>query len=125
MGINPNNDLYYDPDNTLKESDTVIRFAYTEKDRMYMRQALHLAGKALGKTRPNPVVGCVIVEQLQLNDEVEEELVVGQGFHPKAGEPHAEVFAIRSAMDYYGIDGKEERTKINEEGKEDLVNELV
>jgi len=42
-----------------------------------------------GKTRPNPMVGCVIV-----NDDGE---VVGEGFHPKAGQPHAEVWAIRQA----------------------------
>jgi diaminohydroxyphosphoribosylaminopyrimidine deaminase/5-amino-6-(5-phosphoribosylamino)uracil reductase len=45
----------------------------------------------IGKTRPNPIVGCVVV-----NDAGE---VVGEGFHPKAGEPHAEVFALRDAGD--------------------------
>jgi diaminohydroxyphosphoribosylaminopyrimidine deaminase / 5-amino-6-(5-phosphoribosylamino)uracil reductase len=54
-----------------------------------MRQALALAATARGKTFPNPLVGCVIVGA---NDDV-----VGQGYHPKAGEPHAEVFALRAA----------------------------
>ena len=54
-----------------------------ERDAEHMRRALELAAKGLGRTRPNPVVGCVIVDR--------EGLVVGEGFHPKAGEPHAEV----------------------------------
>ena len=36
--------------------------AVTEEDRKYMRQALDLAKRALGKTHPNPAVGCVIVK---------------------------------------------------------------
>lgn len=53
-----------------------------------MRQALDLAAKALGRTSPNPPVGCVLVREGQ---------VVGAGFHPRAGEPHAEVIALRQA----------------------------
>eukprot|EP00270_Netrium_digitus_P007147 TRINITY_DN2077_c0_g1_i2.p1 TRINITY_DN2077_c0_g1~~TRINITY_DN2077_c0_g1_i2.p1 ORF type:complete len:481 (-),score=106.29 TRINITY_DN2077_c0_g1_i2:154-1596(-) len=60
----------------------------TEEDGVYMRRAVELARKALGKTSPNPIVGCVIVKDGE---------VVGEGFHPKAGEPHAEVFALRQA----------------------------
>lgn len=54
----------------------------------YMQQAIMLAQQGIYSTRPNPAVGCVIVNNNQ---------VVGQGFHPKAGEPHAEVFALRQA----------------------------
>lgn len=53
-----------------------------------MRRALALAGRGLFTTQPNPRVGCVIVRD---ND------VVGEGWHRKAGEPHAEVFALRAA----------------------------
>ena len=57
-------------------------------DLTYMRRALRLA--ALGRhASPNPMVGCVLV-----NDAGQ---VVGEGWHPKAGEPHAEVFALRQA----------------------------
>jgi diaminohydroxyphosphoribosylaminopyrimidine deaminase / 5-amino-6-(5-phosphoribosylamino)uracil reductase len=57
-------------------------------DAVYMRRALALARRALGKTVPNPAVGCVIVK---------DGIVVGEGFHPKAGLPHAEVYALRAA----------------------------
>ena len=54
-----------------------------------MRMALELARRGLGQTAPNPAVGCVIVR-----DGGE---VVGEGYHPKAGMPHAEVYALRAA----------------------------
>ncbi|PUZ43172.1 hypothetical protein GQ55_9G641100 [Panicum hallii var. hallii] len=59
-------------------------------DRHYMRRCVELARKAAGHTSPNPMVGCVIVRDGR---------VVGEGFHPKAGQPHAEVFALRDAGD--------------------------
>lgn len=60
----------------------------TEEDRVYINMALDLAMRAYGKTHPNPHVGCVIVR---------DGVVVGEGYHPKAGQPHAEVFALRGA----------------------------
>ncbi|WP_371259650.1 bifunctional diaminohydroxyphosphoribosylaminopyrimidine deaminase/5-amino-6-(5-phosphoribosylamino)uracil reductase RibD [Calothrix sp. 336/3] len=53
-----------------------------------MLRCLELARRALGRTSPNPLVGAVIVKDGK---------IVGEGFHPKAGEPHAEVFALRAA----------------------------
>jgi diaminohydroxyphosphoribosylaminopyrimidine deaminase/5-amino-6-(5-phosphoribosylamino)uracil reductase len=53
-----------------------------------MNLALRLAAQGLYTTQPNPRVGCVIVRDHQ---------IVGQGAHLKAGEPHAEVFALRQA----------------------------
>lgn len=53
-----------------------------------MRMALNLAKKGVGKTSPNPAVGCVIVR---------DGAVVGTGWHKKAGTPHAEVHALRAA----------------------------
>ena len=58
------------------------------EDHYYMRRALRLA--ALGRhASPNPMVGCVLV-----NDAGE---IVGEGWHPQPGQPHAEVFALRDA----------------------------
>ena len=53
-----------------------------------MEHALRLAQQGLFTTTPNPRVGCVIVKNNQ---------VIGQGAHLKAGEPHAEVYALREA----------------------------
>ncbi|KAG5009206.1 hypothetical protein AAZX31_07G068800 [Glycine max] len=61
-----------------------------DDDGFYIRRCVELARKAVGFTSPNPLVGCVIVKDGK---------VVGQGFHPKAGQPHAEVFALRDAGD--------------------------
>jgi diaminohydroxyphosphoribosylaminopyrimidine deaminase/5-amino-6-(5-phosphoribosylamino)uracil reductase len=58
-------------------------------DADFMRRALFHAGRAEGATTPNPMVGAVIVSP--------DGIVVGQGRHPRAGEPHAEVFAIEDA----------------------------
>lgn len=57
-------------------------------DQQMIQRCLELARQGLGYTSPNPLVGSVIVQ----NGEV-----VGEGFHPKAGEPHAEIFALRAA----------------------------
>lgn len=59
-------------------------------DAHYMARALELARQGLYSTHPNPRVGCVIVRDGQ---------VVGEGWHVRAGEPHAEVHALRAAGD--------------------------
>ena len=56
----------------------------------YMRRALVLARKGIGKTGPNPAVGCVIVK---------DGVVVGEGWHKRAGTPHAEVHALTRAAE--------------------------
>ena len=57
-------------------------------DAHYMARAIELARKGLYTTHPNPRVGCVIVRDGQ---------IVGEGWHVRAGEPHAEVYALRAA----------------------------
>lgn len=62
--------------------------AFSASDHAFMAEALRLAERGLNTTAPNPRVGCVIVRDGQ---------VVGRGWHARAGEPHAEVFALREA----------------------------
>jgi diaminohydroxyphosphoribosylaminopyrimidine deaminase/5-amino-6-(5-phosphoribosylamino)uracil reductase len=64
--------------------------AQDAEDHRWMQHALMLAKRGLYTTRPNPAVGCVLVKDGK---------IIGEGFHPKAGEPHAEVFALRQAGD--------------------------
>jgi pyrimidine deaminase RibD-like protein/RNA-binding protein YhbY len=55
-----------------------------------MRLALDYARRGFGRTFPNPAVGCVLVR----NDQDQK---IGAGFHPRAGMPHAEIFALLEA----------------------------
>lgn len=57
---------------------------------MYMKRALELAALGREWVSPNPMVGCVIVH----NDKI-----IGEGFHRKYGQPHAEVNAVDSVED--------------------------
>jgi diaminohydroxyphosphoribosylaminopyrimidine deaminase/5-amino-6-(5-phosphoribosylamino)uracil reductase len=57
-------------------------------DAFYMAKAIQLAQQGLYTTHPNPRVGCVVVKDGK---------IVGEGFHARAGQPHAEVFALRQA----------------------------
>jgi diaminohydroxyphosphoribosylaminopyrimidine deaminase/5-amino-6-(5-phosphoribosylamino)uracil reductase len=65
--------------------------AWTPQDAEYMRLALALAARGRGQTSPNPMVGAVIVSP--------EGVVVGAGYHERAGGPHAEIHALRAAGD--------------------------
>ena len=57
-------------------------------DAKYMLRAVELAKKAWGRTSPNPLVGAVVVRKGK---------IIGEGFHTRAGEPHAESNALRDA----------------------------
>lgn len=61
---------------------------FSLQDHQFMQRAIHLAKRGHYTTSPNPRVGCVIV----LNGEV-----IGEGFHQKAGQGHAEVHALKQA----------------------------
>lgn len=61
---------------------------FSVTDQRHMAEALRLAAMGLYTTKPNPMVGCVIAHGSE---------VVGRGAHQRAGEPHAEVFALREA----------------------------
>ena len=59
------------------------------QDVFWMQKALTLAEKGLGLTSPNPCVGAILVKN---------EKIIGQGYHHKAGEKHAEILAIENAI---------------------------
>jgi diaminohydroxyphosphoribosylaminopyrimidine deaminase/5-amino-6-(5-phosphoribosylamino)uracil reductase len=59
-------------------------------DLIYMRRCLELAAKAEGFTSPNPMVGAVVVHN---------GLIIGEGYHLRAGTPHAEVHALNAVKD--------------------------
>ena len=68
--------------------------SFSAFDHAMMRRALELAGNGLYTTTPNPRVGCVVTHQ---------EKILGEGWHAKAGGPHAEVIAIeKSGQDAAG-----------------------
>ncbi len=62
-------------------------------DEHYMQLCLNLAINGLGKVSPNPMVGCVIVHNNK---------IIGQGYHAKYGEAHAEVNAINDVINTFG-----------------------
>ena len=59
---------------------------FSSIDRQMMARALQLAARGLNSTTPNPRVGCVITNS---NGEI-----LGEGFHQKAGQPHAEIESV-------------------------------
>ncbi len=79
------------PDTDQATDQTEAGHANTDQndvDQSHMRRALKLAEQGLYSTSPNPRVGCVVVKNGQ---------VIGEGWHQKAGEPHAEIHALRMA----------------------------
>ncbi|GKZ00632.1 hypothetical protein MPSEU_001015400 [Mayamaea pseudoterrestris] len=77
-----------------QSSSLIARSALTsDDDERFLKLAIDCAKHGLGHTFPNPAVGCVLVR-----DDTKE--VIGQGFHPRAGYPHAEVFALLQAAQH-------------------------
>lgn len=66
----------------------IVAGKVSQKDEHWMRQALRLAEKGRGRTSPNPMVGAILIK---------EEKVIGEGYHVKAGESHAEIIALNKA----------------------------
>ena len=61
---------------------------FSKEDQTFMQRALALAAKARGWTSPNPMVGAVVVKNGR---------IIGEGYHHRAGEPHAEIHALNQA----------------------------
>lgn len=68
----------------------IVTMTNPANDELFMRRCIQLAQNAEGHTYPNPMVGAVVVC---------DGVIIGEGWHHKAGEPHAEVNAIRSVAD--------------------------
>ena len=62
--------------------------AFSPIDHAMMRRALEIAEKGLFTTTPNPRVGCVVTK---------DDRIVGEGWHRRAGAPHAEIIALNAA----------------------------
>jgi diaminohydroxyphosphoribosylaminopyrimidine deaminase/5-amino-6-(5-phosphoribosylamino)uracil reductase len=77
-------------DNLELEEFPEAVFKEDSVEEQYMKRALALARRGLGKTSPNPLVGAVIVR---------DERVIGEGYHHRYGGAHAEVNALRSAQE--------------------------
>lgn len=60
------------------------------KNKEYINRAFYLAYKGIRKAFPNPMVGCVIVKN---------NIIIGEGYHKKYGENHAEINAINNVVD--------------------------
>ncbi len=68
-------------------------------DKMYMRRCLQLAANGLGRVRPNPLVGCVVVSQ----DEGGKMKVVSEGYHQEYGHNHAERNALQRELSTFNF----------------------
>jgi len=71
----------------MERTHDKLKQAIEHTDAFYMQRCLHLAQRGIGHVAPNPMVGCVIVH----ND-----VIIGEGYHMKFGEAHAEVNAINA-----------------------------
>lgn len=105
------------PLRSLSSSTTTDRQALSEKDEDFLSQALQHAKNGIGQTYPNPAVGCVLVRQ-------DTDEVVGSGFHPRAGYPHAEVFALLEAAGHVS-DGVAAANAILAGNADEKIDQLV
>ena len=73
---------------SIRPTHPLKRFSAKFPEEHYMRLALKMASRALGQTSPNPLVGAIVVKNGR---------IVGQGYHHRAGAPHAEINALAEA----------------------------
>lgn len=77
-------------DKAKETAEAALSPEFSAQDHGFMAQALRLAARGLYTTRPNPMVGCVIAHEQE---------IVGEGWHQRAGQAHAEVIALQDAGD--------------------------
>ena len=82
---------------TIDISKYFLTFA-NMNDEKYMRRCLQLAANGIQGARPNPMVGAVIVAP-SLMERAGDEAIIGEGYHVRCGEGHAEVYAFASVKD--------------------------
>jgi len=87
----------------------------TTQDEHFLQVAVEHARHAVGHTFPNPCVGCVIVDS--------DQKILGAGFHPQAGMPHAEVFALLQAAGHLE-DGVEAAKTVVQQGNPELFKRV-
>lgn len=91
--------------------------ALSRDDEMFLSQAVEFARYGKGHTFPNPAVGCVIVRS-DTNE------VLGSGFHPRAGYPHAEIFALLEAAGHISS-GVEAAKSVVDRKSDPIVEQLT
>jgi diaminohydroxyphosphoribosylaminopyrimidine deaminase/5-amino-6-(5-phosphoribosylamino)uracil reductase len=96
--------------NELKQQEftDAVSDAAVQDDARFMRRALELAAQGRGTSSPNPLVGCVLVRGGQ---------VIGEGWHVRPGEGHAEANALQAAGDARGATAFVTLEPCNHEGR--------
>lgn len=101
---------------TLPIVQRLYSSSFSDQDERFLDLAVQHARHGLGHTFPNPAVGCVIVEDSS-------ETVIGAGFHPQSGMPHAEVFALLQAAGHV-VDGVEAAKSIVHGDNPELMEQV-
>ena len=94
-----------------------LQASLTRNDYEYLEEAMEYAKVGLGHTYPNPAVGCVLVRK-DTNE------VIGAGFHPQAGYPHAEVFALLEAAGHVESGVESAKSVVENGGGDDTLQKL-
>ena len=135
-------ELYNTQEETNNEWSPLLP-ASVVRDLKYMQLAVHYAKRGGGYTFPNPAVGCVLVrqslEKQQKDDRDKDDnnnnnnndcpmmMIIGQGFHPRAGYPHAEIFALLEAAGHIsnGVEAAEAIVQQNDPNIQQHIKDLL
>jgi len=102
--------------NQQSSTTTTTATKITLQDCQYMQQALQHAQHGKGHSFPNPAVGCVLVSSTGS--------ILGAGFHPQAGYPHAEIFALLEACAYVESGVEAALAIVNNNNDNELVTKI-